>query len=374
MVCPTSRHDARGVPALGIEDRKRMTLPLATRNDTPLSSPGLRWHGLVLAAALMLPAGLGGLVGLPQTAAGQIIIGGDRAVEVDLSVLDALDGRSSGSRTQAPTRLDDTAAAPRQGWQPPRPPSKPRAPTLVAEASAPAVAPRPPTAETDVLELSTTQLRGAPSDAPTPSPAPAPAAAQPAPTPEPPPAPAAPRPVTPPPVAPTAPAPAEAAPVPQATPQPPAPAPAVEAPTVEAPAVEATPAPDPAPATEVAALPPDDALPTDGRTIDTLPGGEGFRIVFDPTENDLNEASGSLLSGLAQRMIQDESLRLQIRSFAGGSAETASQARRLSLNRALMVRTFLIDRGVRGTRIDVRALGNTAPDGPADRIDLLFDN
>lgn len=360
MVCPTSRHDARGVPALGIEDRKRMTLPLATRNDTPLSSPGLRWHGLVLAAALMLPAGLGGLAGLPQTATGQIIIGGDRAVEVDLSVLDALDGRSSGSGTQAPTRLDGTAAAPRQGWQPPRPPSKPRAPTLVAEASAPAVAPRPPTAETDVLELSTTQLRGAPSDAPTPSPAPA--AAQPAP--EPPPAPAAPRPVTPPPVAP---APAEAAPAPQATPQPPAPAP-----SVEAPAVEATPAPDPA--TEVAALPPDDALPTDGRTIDTLPGGEGFRIVFDPTENDLNEASGSLLSGLAQRMIQDESLRLQIRSFAGGSAETASQARRLSLNRALMVRTFLIDRGVRGTRIDVRALGNTAPDGPADRIDLLFDN
>ena len=51
-------------------------------------------------------------------------------------------------------------------------------------------------------------------------------------------------------------------------------------------------------------------------------------------------------------------------SFADGAT------RRLSLSRALAVRTFLIDNGVRSTRIDVRALGDKAPDEPANRVDV----
>ena len=46
--------------------------------------------------------------------------------------------------------------------------------------------------------------------------------------------------------------------------------------------------------------------------------------------------------------------------------------RRLSLSRALTVRSYLISQGVRSTRIDVRALGARASDGPADRVDLLI--
>ena len=45
-------------------------------------------------------------------------------------------------------------------------------------------------------------------------------------------------------------------------------------------------------------------------------------------------------------------------------------ARRLSLSRALQVRSYLIDQGVRSTRIDVRALGANVPSGPADRVDI----
>jgi len=45
--------------------------------------------------------------------------------------------------------------------------------------------------------------------------------------------------------------------------------------------------------------------------------------------------------------------------------------RRLSLSRALAVRAFLIDQGVRSTRLDVRALGDKTGDGPADRVDIV---
>ncbi len=61
--------------------------------------------------------------------------------------------------------------------------------------------------------------------------------------------------------------------------------------------------------------------------------------------------------------------RLQLKAYASGG--TASAARRMSLNRALTVRSYLIAQGIRSTRIDVRALG-IADEGPPDRVDLLL--
>ncbi|MCH8925159.1 MAG: OmpA family protein [Proteobacteria bacterium] len=58
-------------------------------------------------------------------------------------------------------------------------------------------------------------------------------------------------------------------------------------------------------------------------------------------------------------------------SVASRSPGSASAARRLSLSRALAVRAYLIEQGVRSTRMDVRALGDKVPDGPADRVDVL---
>ncbi len=59
-------------------------------------------------------------------------------------------------------------------------------------------------------------------------------------------------------------------------------------------------------------------------------------------------------------------------AYAGGDNDNASQARRLSLSRALAVRSYLIEQGVRSTRIDVRALGNKTDVEPADRVDLIL--
>ncbi|MBI1777249.1 MAG: OmpA family protein [Proteobacteria bacterium] len=78
------------------------------------------------------------------------------------------------------------------------------------------------------------------------------------------------------------------------------------------------------------------------------------------------------LKQLAERLKSNESLRLQLLAFASGTPETASQARRLSLSRALAVRSYLIEQGVRSTRIDVRALGSRTAEGSSpDRVDLV---
>jgi outer membrane protein OmpA-like peptidoglycan-associated protein len=97
-----------------------------------------------------------------------------------------------------------------------------------------------------------------------------------------------------------------------------------------------------------------------------------LRIRFAAQSADLPEQSKAALGQLAQRLKDNETPRIQLIAYAEGTAETASQARRLSLQRALALRTYLIDQGVRGNRMDVRALGNKIEDdGPADRVDII---
>jgi outer membrane protein OmpA-like peptidoglycan-associated protein len=77
------------------------------------------------------------------------------------------------------------------------------------------------------------------------------------------------------------------------------------------------------------------------------------------------------LDALATQLKSDTSIRVQLQAYAAGTDETAPDARRLSLSRALKVRSHLIDQGVRSTRMDVRALGVKAEGGPPDRVDAV---
>ena len=74
---------------------------------------------------------------------------------------------------------------------------------------------------------------------------------------------------------------------------------------------------------------------------------------------------------LARLMKDNESMRIQLLGYAGSSKDSASKARRLSLFRALSVRTFLMKQGIRSTRMDVRALGNRAEGAASDRVDAI---
>ncbi|MFQ5466889.1 MAG: OmpA family protein, partial [Kiloniellaceae bacterium] len=77
------------------------------------------------------------------------------------------------------------------------------------------------------------------------------------------------------------------------------------------------------------------------------------------------------LAALAARMTETQSTRVQLLAYARDAGSGSSRARRLSLSRALAVRAFLIDKGIRSTRMDVRALGGKSGDGPADRVDIV---
>jgi len=78
------------------------------------------------------------------------------------------------------------------------------------------------------------------------------------------------------------------------------------------------------------------------------------------------------LTAIGAQLLADDKLRLEIRAFAGGDGMTDNRARRLSLARALAVRSQLIDQGIRPNRIDVRALGNKTDEQPLDRVDLAL--
>lgn len=150
------------------------------------------------------------------------------------------------------------------------------------------------------------------------------------------------------------------------TPAPPAPpAPDTTQPATEM--VEPAPAPTvpPAPAEE-ASIPPESSAPA----AMSATGGDEYSLGFAADSFELSAAARSQLDSVIATMGQDEDLRIQLQAYAQGDGANASKARRLSLSRALQVRSYLIDRGVRSTRIDVRALGANVPSGPPDRVDI----
>ena len=100
-------------------------------------------------------------------------------------------------------------------------------------------------------------------------------------------------------------------------------------------------------------------------------GGPHMRIEFAGASTRLTSDAKDRLAALANELGTGKA-RLQLKAFAGGSAETSSSARRLSLSRALAVRSFLIEEGLRSTRIDVRALGKAGGTGPAERVDIIL--
>jgi outer membrane protein OmpA-like peptidoglycan-associated protein len=63
--------------------------------------------------------------------------------------------------------------------------------------------------------------------------------------------------------------------------------------------------------------------------------------------------------------------RVQLEAFGGTPGDKSSDARRLSLKRALAVRALLIEDGVPAERIDVRALGGANDGGAPDRVDVF---
>jgi outer membrane protein OmpA-like peptidoglycan-associated protein len=342
---------ALGAPDEALMDRGGMasSLPRLLAISTP---------SFVLALAFLAAA-------LPATA--QTIVGGETtkpAVTVDQGVLDSLgpaptlpelllgrrpEGRAAlaphpqarhGSVLHPPRKKKKAVAKAKPKHETPPVAARPAAPIAPVAATAPAV-PRESVTTTPLAE-----------PAPAPNPPASPEASAPAPaTP-----PAAPTPPAA--AATTAPAVAPPGPVPTAAPSPAAIA-AMNTPPTLAPA-----APAPTPVTPAAAP-----------AAIAAAAGDRTRILFAAGAADLPDAAKAELDALVQRLNANGQARLQLIAHASGTADQANQARRVSLQRALAVRSYLMERGVANTRMDVRALGNRTDgnaDDPSDRVDVVM--
>jgi outer membrane protein OmpA-like peptidoglycan-associated protein len=271
------------------------------------------------------------------------------SVTVDLSVLESLGpAPADASRAGGTVRLIPPTGTP----------SRPAPPPLTA-------APPPPPAELTGGTAPSPPVTGA-TPAPTKSPAetvrreepeaaPPPAVAAPLPPPQEPPAATAGKktPEAPPP-------PAVAAPLPPPQ-EPPAATARKEAPEPAPPAPAVTPPP-----AQSAALP----KPPKAPSAPGFGAGATRSIAYSAGDTRLPDGAQAVLRAAVAALNSDPALRIQLKAYAAGSKEGESPARRLSLSRALGIRSFLIKQGVEPTRIDVRALGSNVPDGSPDRVDV----
>lgn len=96
-----------------------------------------------------------------------------------------------------------------------------------------------------------------------------------------------------------------------------------------------------------------------------------IQLDFQAGSAKLSDSARAALDDLVARLKAQSDQRIQLKAYAQGGDDGGSRARRLSLSRALAVRSYLIDQGIRSTRMDVRALGDTAKAGPPDRVDII---
>lgn len=104
-------------------------------------------------------------------------------------------------------------------------------------------------------------------------------------------------------------------------------------------------------------------------------GADHARVLFAGGAADLPDNAKPMLDAMVAKLRSDDHARLQLVARASGSPDEANEARRVSLQRALAVRSYLMQQGVAATRMDVRALGNRSDGnagGPLDRVDVVM--
>jgi outer membrane protein OmpA-like peptidoglycan-associated protein len=166
-----------------------------------------------------------------------------------------------------------------------------------------------------------------------------------------------------------------AAPLPPSVALPP-PAPAAPVPTQQVAAAAPTardiqpPAPLSTPAVAPSAAPSPAPSANAGRPQAIL-----SRLLFQRGTMDPADGSREALARLAEQLVATPGRRVEIQAYAAGAGnetENSNEARRLSLDRALAVRSGLVQRGVQSNRVTVRSLGNVGGEGPPDRVDIVL--
>jgi len=100
------------------------------------------------------------------------------------------------------------------------------------------------------------------------------------------------------------------------------------------------------------------------------PTSAGLRLTFAADQSDLSPESSAAIKQLATSAPPGDGTTFNVQAYAPGKPDDPSTARRVSLSRAMAVRSALVADGVPSARIFVRALGDQHGDGPPDRVDI----
>lgn len=103
-----------------------------------------------------------------------------------------------------------------------------------------------------------------------------------------------------------------------------------------------------------------------------VPRLSDLTLMFEKNSSDITASASEKLDAIVMQLTENQSLRLQLRAYATGEDGGKTSARRISLARALAVRSYLMDNGIGPTRVDVRALGMETNQKPLDRVELVF--
>jgi outer membrane protein OmpA-like peptidoglycan-associated protein len=105
-------------------------------------------------------------------------------------------------------------------------------------------------------------------------------------------------------------------------------------------------------------------------TTAAAPTPAGLRLTFAEGQSDLSPDSAASIKQFAAAAPTAASATFNVQAYAPGAKDDPSSARRLSLARAMAVRSALVADGVASARIFVRALGAQYGSGPPDRVDI----
>jgi outer membrane protein OmpA-like peptidoglycan-associated protein len=112
-------------------------------------------------------------------------------------------------------------------------------------------------------------------------------------------------------------------------------------------------------------------------SVATLPGTPAASarpvttsIAFSPDQSTLPPSATHDLTALGKQAAASPTATINVLAYAPADAHDPSVARRLSLDRALAIRSVLIAAGVPSSRIYLRALGASAPAGAANEAQI----
>ena len=137
------------------------------------------------------------------------------------------------------------------------------------------------------------------------------------------------------------------------------------------------PAPAPAANTRTASneTPPPAAQPAKPGKPDASTAGLAKRgsILFEHASTDPQPTQMDgikLLAGDLNSALEAGATQIQLMAFGGAAGDKGSDAKRISLKRALAIRQLLIDNGVPSNKIITKAMGGATDNGEPDRVDI----